>query len=88
MSAVALPPLRDAARRVLVEVDRIERQVAGAAPGTAREAGARRLACAIGRTASLARMISYAEWCCSAGIDAESVTMALRCVQLGDRTGQ
>jgi alkylation response protein AidB-like acyl-CoA dehydrogenase len=59
--------LADAADCVLAAAEQIERFVAEAADAATREAGARRLAFAVARTAAASRLVEYADWCVGAG---------------------
>ena len=60
MACVRAPALAAAVEGIGEAVDRIERHVALTRDGAAREAGARRLAFAIGRTAGASRLVEHA----------------------------
>ena len=67
MQSVTTPSLVGGASRVLDAAGRIGQYVARVRESADRDAGARRLAFAIARTASAERMLDHAEWCARAG---------------------
>jgi putative acyl-CoA dehydrogenase len=73
---VRLPALARAARSVRDAADDIDVYVARTTEPAAREAGARRLAFAIARTAAASRMVEHAEWT-GHGAEATRVAVAM-----------
>jgi hypothetical protein len=79
MECVRRPTLDDAVGQVRVAADTIDAYVARTTDPSAREAGARRLAFAVARTAGAARLVAHAE--CAGGDgegDADALAMANR----------
>ena len=76
MACVRVPALAPAVATIRDTLDRIERHVAASSDRTTREAGARRLAFAIGRVAGASRLMEHAA--SAAGDDERLGEMALR----------
>ncbi len=79
IGGASLPVLAAAAEAALIGAERIERHVAQTQDEAAREAGARRLAFAIARTAAAVRLIEHAAWAIESGdADVAAVEVAQR----------